>query len=64
MGNYVYTASEALYYSNKLWSLVGSGALKQTVHKEYPFSAEGVKQAQTDLTGGHTVGKLVIKVGQ
>lgn len=62
MGNYVYTASEALYYSNKLWGLVESGTLKPTVHNEYPFSAEGVKQAQTDLTSGKTVGKLVIKV--
>ena len=59
----MYTPSEASYYSNKLWSLVGSGALKPTIHKEYPFSAEGVKQAQKDLTSGKTVGKLVIKVG-
>jgi len=64
MGNYTYTASEALYYSNKLWSLVESGTLKSIIHEEYPFTAEGVRQAQTDLTGGKTVGKLVIKVGQ
>ena len=64
MANYTYTASEALYYSNKLWSLVESGTLKSIVHEEYPFTAEGVRQAQTDLTGGKTVGKLVIKVGQ
>jgi len=64
MGNYAYTASEVLYYSNKLWSLVGDGALKSVVHKEYPFTAEGVREAQMDLTGGKTVGKLVVKVGQ
>ncbi|KAF8131619.1 hypothetical protein EV363DRAFT_172313 [Boletus edulis] len=64
MGNYVYTASEALYYSNKVWGLVESGAMKQIIHKEYPFTAEGVREAQMDLTGGKTVGKLVIKVGE
>jgi NADPH2:quinone reductase len=64
MGNYTYTASEALYYSNKLWSLVESGTLKSIIHKEYPFTAEGVRQAQTDMKGGKTVGKLVIRVSQ
>lgn len=62
MGNYVYTASEGLYYSNKLWGLIESGALEATIHKEYPFTAEGVKEAQIDLSGGKTVGKLLIKV--
>lgn len=64
MGNYAYTASEASYYSNKLWSLVESGTLRATVHREYPFSAEGVRQAQIDLTSGKTAGKLVIKVDE
>ncbi|KAH0837901.1 hypothetical protein J3R83DRAFT_6131 [Lanmaoa asiatica] len=64
VGNYTYTASEVLYYSNKLWSLVESGTLRPIIHEEYPFTAEGVKQAQTDLTGGKTVGKLVIKVSE
>ena len=32
------------------------------VHKEYPFTAEGVVDAQKDLTGGKTTGKLVIKI--
>ena len=62
MGNYTYTASEALYYSDKVWSLLGSGALKANIHKDYPFTAEGVREAQTDLIGGKTVGKLVVKI--
>ncbi|KAH7886250.1 hypothetical protein F5I97DRAFT_1237227 [Phlebopus sp. FC_14] len=62
MSNYTYTASEVLYYSNALWDLVTKGALKAAVYKEYPFTAEGVRGAQTDLTGGKTSGKLVIKV--
>ena len=40
------------------------GTLKPTIYKEYPFTAEGVKQAQTDLKGGKTVGKLVIRVSE
>jgi NADPH2:quinone reductase len=32
------------------------------VFKEYPFSADGVAQAQTELVGGHTTGKLVIDI--
>ena len=64
MGNYTYTPSEALHYSNEVWSLVEKGALKPIIHKEYPFTTEGVRDAQIDLKGGKTAGKLVVKVGQ
>lgn len=63
MGNYVVTPDEAYYYGNELWKSIESGQLKINVYKEYPFSAEGVRQAQTDLVGGHTTGKLLIKIG-
>ncbi|KAJ8472564.1 hypothetical protein ONZ45_g16611 [Pleurotus djamor] len=62
MNNYLVTPSEILHYGNMLFSLVAEGALKVNVTKEYPFTAEGVQQAQQDLTGGKTVGKLIIKV--
>ncbi|KIJ22213.1 hypothetical protein PAXINDRAFT_165455 [Paxillus involutus ATCC 200175] len=62
MSNYAYTASEVLYYSNKLWDLVANGTLRPLIHKEYPFTAEAVREAQSDLTSGKTTGKLVIKV--
>jgi len=62
MGNYVRTASEVLYYATKLFDLVSNGVLEPLIYKEYPFTTEGVREAQTDLTGGKTVGKLVIKV--
>jgi NADPH2:quinone reductase len=42
--------------------LVDEGKLKIKVHKEYPFTKEGAIQAQKDLTGGATTGKLLIKV--
>jgi NADPH2:quinone reductase len=42
--------------------LIRDGTLKIKVHKEYPFTAEGVADAQKDLTGGKTTGKLVINI--
>ena len=48
--------------STELWSLVSSGALRTSIHNEYPFTAEGVRQAHIDLTVGATSGKLLIKV--
>ncbi|KAI0261022.1 NAD-P-binding protein [Gloeopeniophorella convolvens] len=60
--NYTVTLEERNHYSAELWKLVSSGALKINIHTEYPFTAEGVQQAQTDLTTGKTTGKLLIKV--
>lgn len=60
--NYCVTPAESLHYSNELFSLIQNGTIKINVHKEYPFTAEGVVDAQKDLTGGKTTGKLVIKV--
>lgn len=64
MSNYVYTAEEAAYYGKVLFNLIGSGELKIKVYKEYPFTTEGVREAQADLTarGGKTVGKLLLKI--
>ncbi|KAG1820321.1 uncharacterized protein BJ212DRAFT_1478448 [Suillus subaureus] len=60
--NYTYTPEEALYYGNALFSLLANGTLKTRIFKEYPFTADGVRQAQIDLTSGKTTGKLVVKV--
>jgi len=62
MSNYTYTPEEAYYYGNKLFDLIAKGSLKINTIKEYPFTAEGVQHAHSDLTGGKTTGKLVIKV--
>jgi len=62
MTNYVFTPEEAAYYGKKLFGAVGSGELKINIYKEYPFTAEGAKEAHTDLTGGKSIGKLLIKV--
>ncbi|KAJ7109847.1 hypothetical protein C8R44DRAFT_800726 [Mycena epipterygia] len=62
VGNYAVTAEELHHYTTKLFALVEAGTLKIKVHKEYPFTAEGAIQAQKDLTGGKSTGKLLIKV--
>ncbi|KAG1830803.1 hypothetical protein EV424DRAFT_1374565 [Suillus variegatus] len=62
MNNYTYTSTEILYYGNALFSLLADGTLKTRIFKEYPFTTEGVRQAQIDLTSGKTTGKLVVKV--
>ncbi|KAG6841743.1 hypothetical protein C0991_007629, partial [Blastosporella zonata] len=61
MTNYVYTPEEAYYYGQKVFELIENGTLDINIYKEYPFSAEGVQQAQTDLVTGKTVGKLIVK---
>ncbi|KIK62958.1 hypothetical protein GYMLUDRAFT_242041 [Collybiopsis luxurians FD-317 M1] len=62
MNNYVVTPDEVYHFSSELWSLVSSGVLKINIWKEYPFTQEGAQEAQRDLTGGKSVGKLLIKV--
>ncbi|KZT27673.1 NAD(P)-binding protein [Neolentinus lepideus HHB14362 ss-1] len=62
MVNYTTTPAEALYYGNELFDLIAKGVLKINVYKEYPFTAAGVQEAQQDLTGGKSTGKLVIKI--
>ncbi|TEB38776.1 NAD(P)-binding protein [Coprinellus micaceus] len=59
---YIAEPEEADYYGNKLFKLVESGELKVNIFKEYPFSAEGVQDAQRDLTTGKTTGKVIIAI--
>ncbi|BEI93233.1 uncharacterized protein CcaverHIS019_0508610 [Cutaneotrichosporon cavernicola] len=42
--------------------IVAAGGIKFAVHKEYPFTEEGVQQTQIDITGRGTTGKLLIHV--
>ncbi|KAJ7103185.1 hypothetical protein B0H15DRAFT_811292, partial [Mycena belliarum] len=62
VGNYAFTAQERYSYNNQLFELASAGKLNVKIHGEYPFTAEGAVQAQKDLTGGKTTGKLLIKV--
>ncbi|RPD63726.1 NAD(P)-binding protein [Lentinus tigrinus ALCF2SS1-6] len=52
---------EALKWYNEVWRLVANGTLKMRIN-EYPFTAEGVKASQEDMTSRKSVGKLLIKV--
>lgn len=64
MANYIYTPEEARYYGEKLFGYISRDELKITIYKQYPFTTQGAREAQTDLTtkGGSTVGKLVYKI--
>jgi NADPH2:quinone reductase len=60
--NYTVTAEEARYYGTEVFRLIADGTLKVKIFKEYPFTAKGVQDAHRELSGGRTVGKLVVKV--
>ncbi|KAI9456452.1 NAD-P-binding protein [Russula earlei] len=62
LSNYTVTLEERNHYSEELWRWVSTGKLKINIHAEYPFTAQGVRQAHVDLTTGKTTGKLLIKV--
>jgi len=62
LGGYAATPEEGRLLMNELFGLISEGKLKIHIHKEYPFSAEGVQQAQKDLTGGKSTGKLIVKI--
>lgn len=62
MAGYVATPEEVAHYGRELYSLVESGELKFSIYQEYPFTAAGVQEAQRDLTGGRTTGKVIVKV--
>ena len=62
MSNYISTAEEGAHYAKEVYDLVDKNELKIQIFKDYPFTTEGVQNAQRDLTGGKTSGKLLIKV--
>jgi NADPH2:quinone reductase len=62
--NYTVTAEECDYYNAKLWPLIKNGTLKMNIFKEYPFTVEGYAQAQNDLVGGKTTGKVIIDLNK
>lgn len=62
LNNYVATQEEFDTYTRELFDLIEKGIVRIAVHKEYPFSVEGIRQAQEDLTSRKTTGKLIVKV--
>jgi len=61
--NYMATPEEGTHYSKLFFDAVSKGVVKINIFHEYPFTAEGVQQAQTDLPRGKSTGKLIIKIG-
>ncbi|KAI1785868.1 NAD-P-binding protein [Ganoderma leucocontextum] len=59
---YVQQPENGRDYGQELVGFLESGAVKPVISKEYPFTAEGVAQSQTDMAEGRSVGKLLIKV--
>jgi NADPH:quinone reductase len=62
MMNYLVEPEETTFYGSQLYELIANGTINIRIHKEYPFTAEGVRDGQTDLVGGKSSGKLVVKV--
>jgi NADPH:quinone reductase len=64
MTNYTVTPDEVYHYGHKVYDLILKRVFKINIFKEYPFTTEGVRDAQKDLAtrSGVTVGKLLIKV--
>lgn len=49
-------------HADEVSQLAKDGVLKFKVHKVYPFTEEGVRQTQIDISGRGTTGKLLIHV--
>jgi len=58
--NFIITRHELEYYANGVLDLVKDGKLKIKLHKVYPLSE--AQQAQEDLEGRRTTGKLLLKL--
>lgn len=66
MGNYMATQEETEHYLAELWQALRSGLFKIRIERVYPFTTEGVREAQTELTtpGGTLAGKILLKIAE
>lgn len=64
MANYIVLPEESGPYSKELFKLITDGVFKVRICSVYPFSTDGVKAAQKELTtpGGKLAGKILIKI--
>lgn len=53
---------ETRTYGPKLFETITNGDIKIVIYNVYPFTVQGVQDAQRDLTSGQTTGKLIIDV--
>ncbi len=61
---YIVTPEEAHHYSQEVSNALKSGLFKIRICSVYPFTAEGVQEAQREITtpGGKLAGKILIKI--
>jgi NADPH2:quinone reductase len=57
---YIVARNELEYYANGVLDMVKNGKLKIKIHKIYPLAE--ARQAQEDLEGRRTTGKLLLKL--
>jgi NADPH:quinone reductase len=64
MPNYIVTPEESEHYSKELFKLLADGIFKIRIPSTYPFTTEGARGAQKELTtpGGKLSGKILIKI--
>ncbi|KAI0785393.1 NAD-P-binding protein [Irpex lacteus] len=64
MPNYIVTPEESEHYTKELFKLLTDGVFKIRIPSRYPFTTEGARDAQTELTtpGGKLAGKILIKI--
>lgn len=58
------TPEEAQHYSQEVFKALTSGLFKIRICNVYPFTAEGVRSAQQEITtpGGKVAGKVLITI--
>ncbi|EKM61571.1 uncharacterized protein PHACADRAFT_248256 [Phanerochaete carnosa HHB-10118-sp] len=63
---YIVTPDEADYYLGELWQAIRSGLFKIRIHRVFPFTAEGVREAHQEINtpGSSLTGKLLIKISE
>ncbi|GFZ46360.1 hypothetical protein JCM24511_04607 [Saitozyma sp. JCM 24511] len=62
LGPFIAEPEDFARYAKEIFDIVQKGGLKFSIHKVYPFSAEGVAQSQMDIASRTTTGKLLIHV--
>lgn len=61
---YIATPDEADHYLSEMWQSIRSEIFKIRIHQVFPFTAEGVREAQKEINtpGSGVTGKLLIKI--
>lgn len=64
MNNYIVTPEEAHPYLEELWQAIKTGLFKYRIERVHPFTVEGIREAQRELTspGGTLAGKILLKI--